>query len=189
MRRRVGIMLGFYVCWGVAYSAAAALAALRSPFDVASTLDAAIPYAPNAVWGYLLCYGFPLVPAMLAPRGAFAVYVRAAVLMSLSAFAVFLLAPVAMVRPELGSSAAEQALALIRVIDGPQNCLPSLHAGFAVLAALRCHAVGPRLAIVGWLVAVAICAGALLVKQHWVADIATGALLGLIAERVARRSS
>jgi membrane-associated phospholipid phosphatase len=76
-----------------------------------------------------------------------------------------------------------QLLQIVRRLDAPSNCFPSMHVSVATLTALHlvriCPATGPWIAAFPILVAVS----AVYVKQHFVSDLLPGALLGWLSFR------
>jgi membrane-associated phospholipid phosphatase len=171
-----------------AFQAIAAWARAHSvpaPWWMDTPLDRALPLVPAAVWAYVSWY-----PASLVLFFAGRQTLRRAYVSYLIAFAICLMCyaafPVAIGRPSLlgtdGLSAA--LLATLYANDLPVNLLPSLHAAVAtVLFRLRPASAAPGALVAVW--AAAVCVSCVLTKQHYVADVVAGALLGGAALRAA----
>ena len=78
----------------------------------------------------------------------------------------------------------EWALRTVARLDKPVNMMPSLHVGYAVLAAiwLRDHQLTWRLGALA--MAVLQIVASCLTKQHFIADVAAGAALAVISYRL-----
>ena len=150
----------------------------------ARDLDHAIPFVPAAVYVYALLYPLALLPLAVTGgrrrlRRTASAYLAA---MGVS-YAFFIAWPVHMtIRPEIPppDSRVEWCLALLYAIDRPSNCFPSLHVSTVLLAALSVRGVDETLAAVAMGLAVAVSASTLLVKQHWLVDVAGGAALAAV---------
>lgn len=158
--------------------------------DAARTLpltavDRAIPFVPEMIWVYLTVYFF-LIAAFLLPRpgsrNSEAVY--AFVTMTLVAAFVHALFPTAIERdlfplgPDV-DAASRASFELLRSMDTPASCLPSLHVASATLAALlHLHGSRSRSAVMSlWAVAIAV--STLFTKQHYLVDVVAGAVLAI----------
>ena len=154
-------------------------------------LDRWIAFNPDWVWAYQSVYLLMPLPAWLViERADLQRYVSGFIVMSVVGFAVFALYPVASPRPEAVPD--HVGYQLLRAYDGTLNCLPSLHAGLAVFAALfghaalaptlsRRHALIYRLATTAWLAAILY--ATLATKQHWAVDLPAGILLAWAVHR------
>ncbi|MBS3920508.1 MAG: phosphatase PAP2 family protein [Deltaproteobacteria bacterium] len=142
-------------------------------------MDRQIPFIPEFVWPYVLCYVFPFLPLFIVKdwhrfnRGLLSI-----ILANFSAFIVYLSIPISFPRPELAQSLPERLLPFIYGIDfhPGANKLPSLHVTFTWIVYLVCR--GQRLNRFGeaiiFLLAVVITLSALFVKQHIVLDVVAG---------------
>jgi membrane-associated phospholipid phosphatase len=93
-------------------------------------------------------------------------------------------------RPVLqGESPSISLLRLIYAIDKPFNGFPSLHVSSAVLLWLYLGQFGRRAGRIGLMVAVVTAVSTLLIKQHVLADVAGGALVGVTGALLAHRAS
>ena len=169
----------FYVVWIVVIELVGRFAATLPGIELTTALDRRIPLLPGFVWVYQLCYYFPLLPLIVATdwhrfnRGLLAIVVA-----NLPALAMYLIMPVHIARPELGTSFSERVLHFIYTTDyqPSANKLPSLHVVFAWLVYLMCRKQGlPRWGewAVGGL-AFFISLSTLFIKQHILYDVVSG---------------
>jgi hypothetical protein len=160
--------------------------------DIASTLDARLPFVAAMVWVYLWVFPAALLPLFVVRcRRLFRRTALAYVIAMLVSFACFAAYPVSSLRLRVSpgqldpSRLAEWVVSTVYRLDPPYNLFPSLHLSIAMLAACSVwQAKRPYGAIsfagVG-AVAVAVC----LVKQHFLVDAVAGILLaGLIASLI-----
>lgn len=147
-------------------------------FDVALGFESSIPFFPLFIFGYILVYlSVVLTYVVLRDAGDWRRAIVSFLLATTLAYAVFLLFPVRMtLRPDLaGLSGVSAAVTrFYYIIDLPFNCFPSLHVTYPTLATLvswRHHRVW-RLLFAAMALVVAI--SVVLVKQHYLADVAAG---------------
>lgn len=182
-----------YAAWLLAFYGVAFLASTLPSHDLTCDLDRRIPFVPAFVWPYELCYVFPFALLVL-PRDHHRTNraILAAILANVVAFAFYLFLPVAFPRVPLGEGLACAVLRLEHAGDpgAGANNLPSLHVAFAWFVFLACR--GGRLGRAGdalaLLVAAAITASTLLVKQHLVVDVVAGVALALAGWGAAGRA-
>lgn len=151
-----------------------------------TTLDWAIPFWPATGWLYAAQYGF-LLWAFFSLRGAATRlrFIGAGMTMQALAMLCFWLWPVRFPR-ELWPVPADtwpvhaQLADYWRTLDGPGNCLPSLHVANAVLCVAVFWWHGPARRWRFWALALGmLCAASTLTfKQHYAADVLAGLLLG-----------
>jgi membrane-associated phospholipid phosphatase len=157
----------------------------------ATALDDMIPFAPGWVWIYFLYFPMCFVPLGLkALWHDLLTFRRIAIgfaLQFITASLVFWLAPSQMLRPHVYAiDASTRALAWFYQIDPGFNVFPSLHVANATyVACLVTRFASRRSALAAWITVVLIAASTVLVKQHYVADIPFGMLLGLGSYHVA----
>jgi membrane-associated phospholipid phosphatase len=176
-------VLTYVSCMSIYY--AAGLAA-RSPHVVLATrLDDAIPFEPQAMAGYALAYVVPVSLLWVeVTEAGMRRLLRAVLLAYAIAAPFFIFMPIASADPRIeGTSWGERLLLWNRAADTTKNAFPSMHVGLAVLLALigwrRSRAWGTALGACAAVIAVS----TLLVKQHFLADIPAGALVAVIAFR------
>ncbi|UJR83378.1 phosphatase PAP2 family protein [Sandaracinus amylolyticus] len=188
-------MLTILVCYG------ASKIGTIAPYRLLplTALDLAIPYWPWTVWIYgtatwAVFLAWAIVPSRLEARRLW----TSIALASITCAAIFMVFPTTYPRtlyptPDDGSLTAIE-LADLREADTAANCVPSLHVALAALMALsgisfpfRTTRVRRALAVlcVAWATLVAL--ATLTVKQHYIVDVPSGALVGALAWWSARR--
>lgn len=146
--------------------------------------DRWLPFWELAVWAYLsLFLLMPIAPLMMHSRSELVRYGFGILAIELIASVVFALIPTFCPRPtSLPTGFVHEWLTKL---DQPLNAFPSLHVAFAAFSALCCCRVARELNCGFWLQSAAliwaglIALAALLTKQHRIADVLAGALLGL----------
>jgi membrane-associated phospholipid phosphatase len=168
-----------YAVWLAAFEAVGIYANTLPTRDLTSAADQGIPCVPEFVWAYGLCYVFPFLPLFLVRdwhrvnRALLAI-----ALASVTAFAVYLLLPIAFPRPVLGDSLSERLLAMEYAADFSPgaNKLPSLHVIFAWIICFVCYGQTAKryvdAVVIG--IAILISISTLFVKQHILLDVACG---------------
>jgi membrane-associated phospholipid phosphatase len=178
--------LSWWQAWAFGVGGTALLYALGSlrlfePHVLAeSGLDHLIGYHPDAVWIYISFFGMQALAFYAVPASHRSALTRAFLFCSGFSFVVFVLWPTTLHQPVI--SAPASGLGLVRFLDTPGNCLPSLHGALSVLSAAALSVRASRLraaAAVVW--ALAICWSAIATRQHLSIDLAAGAGLGGIA--------
>jgi membrane-associated phospholipid phosphatase len=158
---------------------------VRSTQLLDTAADRAIPFSVHAVWFYLPFYIGIFLIAVASTRDR-RLYDRALVSILLVAGIGAVghwLVPAAYPRPPVLPPYRDLSTAFlgwVQSIDPPGNVFPSLHVAFAVGLALilRVHrpAVGAVLLVMSALLAVS----TLLTKQHFIADVVAGLVLGIV---------
>lgn len=151
-------------------------------------IDEATPLAPIWVWPYTMVYLTALLPiCVVRDHATFRQMGLSYLVVMICSFNFFWLFPVRMtLRPESIPvvDLTTYTLMLIYHYDPPSNCFPSMHVSLAVLAALCCWRVDRVWGSLVGLGALAIAASTMLVKQHYVLDVAGGAVLGAVVYRL-----
>jgi membrane-associated phospholipid phosphatase len=179
-----------YLVWMGLYFAVNALTAGRSALQPLLPGEHLIPLVAAAYPFYASAYPLVVLPLFLCrTRRAYLRTQLACGLASLTAFAVYLAMPMPYPRPlHLTLDGFwGHLLAFEWSFDEPRNTFPSLHVAFGWLIYLALRNEAPRWR--PWLLflAVAISISTVLVKQHFIADVGSGALLAWVAWRVAGR--
>jgi len=181
-----------YGCWVGAYQLVGSFASTRPPSDLTTALDRALPFVPEAIWIYETCYLLPfLVVAVVPDARTLRVTLSATILANFLAFACFILFPVSFEQPPLGTSLSERMLAVERAFEFTPNAnnMPSLHVVISVLAWLGAKGGLEKLwSFLLLALVVAISLSTVLVKQHIVLDVVTGALLAVASYATAERA-
>ena len=180
LRRTLPLSLLFAILFFSVYSLAslAGSGRARPAFYFDWELD--LPFMPMAALIYLsVAFVLALAPFVLRTRREFVPFFVMLTAEVLIAGLIFLIVPV-----EQGFAERVSDVALFRIADTlnlEYNEIPSLHAAFAVTAALvfgrRCGLLGKSLF---WIWAAAVLVSALLMHEHHVLDLAAGAALGFV---------
>ena len=172
---------GFFVTgyFGVGLSRTA-----PSSVELATRLDARIPFIANSVWVYLWIFPTALIPLFLVKcqrlfrRTALSYAVAIGVSLGF-----FILLPITSTRLRVAETALDLshpshwAVSVVYQLDPPYNLFPSLHLTIAILAAFsawkakRLYGIAVFLGMV--LVGVSVCT----VKQHYLLDVLGGIAL------------
>jgi membrane-associated phospholipid phosphatase len=154
--------------------------------------EARVPFVPDAAAIYLTVLPLLMMaPFALRNVGAILPLVVALILETVVGFLGFMLLPVEASAFDRALPATDSALYnFANWLNLEGNYLPSLHVAFAVTATLaycaRTGAVGKTI-LITWTVAIAL--STLLIHQHYVLDVITGAALAWACWRFARRHS
>jgi membrane-associated phospholipid phosphatase len=147
-------------------------------------LDGLVPFWPGALGLYVSLWVYvPLAPALLETRRGLGAYVLAAAALSATGFAVFLLWPTTVPRPDAGAAPAA-SLAYLEAVDASGNAFPSLHVAFAVFSALwlgrllKGLGAGPAARALNWAWCAGIVFSTVAIRQHVVLDALAGGVLG-----------
>jgi hypothetical protein len=160
----------------------------RGPASVATTQtewDRLIPFQPAWLYVYFAPYAIAPVVLALMRRGTFGWFLKRALLILAISLLVFALIPTQTVRPPIddlsNGSTAEFYRSMIAIDDPPANAAPSLHVSLTCLLAIALLRDFPRAwpIIIGGVALVWL--ATLFTWQHHLIDVATGALLGLVA--------
>lgn len=191
MIAKVGVSLGMLVLFTTGFFGLDNLLCGRKFYDVSCALDRRVPLRPEWIWAYLLYY--PLCFAPLFFPGLLAdddLYLRAAAgfcIQFLAAWAIFYLYPTRITRVQVeGDSPCAQAVRGLYAVDSGCNIFPSLHVANTVyVACLAMHFLPASLSLFFFAAAVLVSVSTVLIKQHYLADIPAGTLLGVGAYALA----
>ncbi len=191
MIAKLGVSLGMLVLFTTGFFGLDNLLCGRKFYDVSCALDHRVPLRPEWIWAYLLYY--PLCFAPLFFPGLLAdddLYLRAAAgfcIQFLAAWAIFYLYPTRITRAQVeGDSPSAQAVRGLYSVDSGCNIFPSLHVANTVyVACLATHFLPAPLSLFFFAAAALVSVSTVLIKQHYLADIPAGILLGLGAYALA----
>jgi hypothetical protein len=184
----------YVIAWGVAafaffnYAWAGRVSLHALVFDLSTAADRAIPFLPWTVWIYLPFFAFVFHVGVWSISSR-AVFIRTGASLLL-AFAIgimwFLAVPAAYPRPTAihADGATLVLMQGLHRIDPPNNTFPSLHVAslFVVaLGALRDH---QRRGSMVLLLSVPPMLSILTTKQHFIADLVGGLVLGWVCHRL-----
>ena len=162
----------------------------RRALTLSSTLDRLIPLVPAWAYVYGAIYSVAVVPLFIV-RDARVLRRVALGFMAINLLAglVFLAFPTRMERPEWvglpAGSFTQWSMGLIYALDPPVNCLPSLHVANAFYVGSVARSFDRRVGRFMFALAFLIAFSTLLVKQHYLLDVVSGALLGCGIARLA----
>jgi membrane-associated phospholipid phosphatase len=168
---------------------AAAIPAQRA-LTLSSSVDRLIPLVPAWAYVYGAIYSVAVVPLFIV-RDARVLRRVALGFMAINLLAglVFLAYPTRMERPAwIGAPAGsftQWSMGLIYALDPPVNCFPSLHVANAFYVGSVARSFDRRVGRFMFALAFLIASSTLLVKQHYLLDVVSGALLGCGIARLA----
>lgn len=149
-----------------------------------------VPFSEGWLVPYCSMFAIMALPWFWLPAEQLRRFAATVIGMAAVAWTIFLVYPTACGRPDVGTE--DRLYGLLVVLDGPNNCLPCLHAALPVVAAWALagsggwwRGAGARWLLVAWvgLIAVAI----LGVRQHTGIDVVTGLMLGGVASLTWRK--
>jgi membrane-associated phospholipid phosphatase len=188
IRRVVGLAIVYSLVFDVLYGGASWLARyVPWRVHVDFPLEARIPFVPEAAWAYLSVLPMiALAPFVLRDLQSYSAMVRALILETVVGFVGFMLLPVEPSDFDKGLSAPQSgAYTFANWLNLEGNYLPSLHVAFAVTAMLAYWSRASgfwKSALSVW--TLAIVASTLLIHQHYILDVLTGAILAWACLRV-----
>lgn len=179
-----------WTIWGACYFGAAKI---TDPPN-ARTFDDAIlhqlPLLPSFTAIYLGVHVFSMIPYCVLPEPRILRrYLLGNMLIVLLSAIAWVTLPVRLDRPpfEAGDDFGSWLLTGVYRFDPTTNCFPSAHCAIAVYSAIGLRFASRRMFAWGVFSAVAICVSTVMTKQHYVADVAAGAVLAAIAAYAMRR--
>lgn len=173
--------IAFQLLYGIGSADFAARSLLH---DVALPIDARAPFWPLWSLAYVSIAPLLLTAALALRTPDRSLPFLAALMLQLAVGVLCFLAFPVRAMPVSDSALSGFEAAVFALADGINlegNMMPSLHVAFALSAA---WAAGPRLSVPlralvwGW--ALAVCASTWLIRQHWLLDIAGGAVLAAV---------
>ena len=173
----------FLLIWTVPYFLSNIINYGRGSYNLALSLDSVIPFIPFFVLFYVLYFPLVLLPFILFYKNLNLlkkiVYSNITIIVISHIF--FLIFPASILRPEIiGTSFIDLLINLIHTLDNPVNLFPSLHISMSLLSFLILFKFKRNLALYLSIFYVLSIISTLFVKQHYVLDVVTGLILGLI---------
>lgn len=149
---------------------------------VSTPLDALIPLVPATAWFYLPGYAALFVLAVLALERvrdfhAALLVVAGSTLVAVAAF-VGLGVPVPHRPPVTDAGLSEAMVRWLYTVDPAANAFPSLHVTNSVICAGIVRRLWPRMGPLVLALAVGVTLSTLTLRQHWLADVVAGGMLG-----------
>lgn len=184
--------VGCFALWAALYFIAGRTfdPARATTFD--DPILARAPLVPELTGIYLGVHPFGLLPFCVLPDATrVRRHVRGAIAIVAVSSLVWFAWPVMLPHPPVPTDATTFGAFLLRSLHGvdPEaNCFPSAHCAIAVYGAIGLGFSGSRsLFVWGIASAIAICVTTVLTRQHYVADVAAGAALALVAGALVHR--
>jgi membrane-associated phospholipid phosphatase len=157
-------------------------------------LDAAIPFVPQAIFVYVIVYPLALYPLFVVRSRALLRRTALAYgIVIVVAVGCFILFPVSASELRSGVGALDVTrfdtwgVRLLFTLDPPSNLFPSLHVAIAMLAGLAALRARTGYGAPALVVGGGIAAAAILVRQHFLVDVAAGMGLGFAAHALVIR--
>ena len=181
-------LLFFYLAFFPIYFGAGALAAHSGrATNLYFSWESDIPLIPWMIWAYFSVFPLFLLPLFHLSPQEIARLSRQSTLTILFAGFFFVLWPM---RRGFATSAVDgfyrTVFDLLGSVDTPHNLAPSLHVAFGALILLACaERTTPSWARLYFLLFAVLSTSTVLVHQHHVVDVVTGAALALLVRRMA----
>jgi len=169
-------------CFVFCYYGTQAIGPAGNSFSPAFKIDWRLPCIPAFAWVYAMGVVWPIVVIFRVSRDSIDRSLAAFMLLSVFAAVLFLLFPTD--GSALRSQCVPQgdlALLTLALVDRPVNMMPSLHAGYSVLAMLCLRGDQPMWRRGAIAMVVLQIFASCLTKQHFIADVAAGAALAVIS--------
>lgn len=169
---------------------------LNHPGDNVRTLvtplDERTPFIPAFAIPYVTWYPFLAATLIAIFRASYLAYMRTLLSVCLGlivCYAIYYGFQTTVPRPEVPSGGVlNRLVSAVYASDQPFNCFPSIHVLTSYLMIKGASVLGGGKRVAAALIAVAIIASTLFIKQHVVADVIAGVLLAEIAFRCAGRA-
>lgn len=176
---------------GLVYWTTQALAANRTLYDMTTALDRMIPFDPNWVLIYVACFAYWAVSyVLMARQDSWYPIMTGEVLAKLLCGVLFLLIPTTNVRPEITDSGfTSWLMGLIYRLDPPLDLFPSIHcmeSWICFRGMLGQKEIPKWYQVFAGIFTVLVCLSTLFTRQHVIADVIVGVLLGEICLDVSR---
>lgn len=149
--------------------------------------ERALPFIPEFEFIYALGYAIPVVAVFAIPDSRrFAQLVIGFILTLAIAYTTYLLFPVYLERPDLVPDSLATRMLALEYEDPSYNHFPSLHVAISVLAYLSSrHGLKRKWPFLALVLGVSI--STVFIKQHYLVDLAYGAVLAAVAWTIAGR--
>ena len=144
-------------------------------------LDHLIPFTPFFVLFYVIYYPFIVLPLFLNIRqkGHFFRTLGAMLFITISSFLMYLVFQTSMIRPDIViTNVFDKLVHFIYVMDKPLNLFPSLHVSLTTAAFLALRKIDQKKSWYFLSIALSIILSTVFIKQHVVADVVAGMILG-----------
>jgi len=119
---------------------------------------------------------------MYSEKYEFEAYIISFLTATIISYIIYLTLPTFVIRPEVHSQDNfSKAIVLLYQNDYPHNAAPSGHTFYTLISFLYIKLWNPKVQGISLAIALLIIASTLLTKQHYVLDVISGLILGLIA--------
>ncbi|HPQ70334.1 MAG TPA: phosphatase PAP2 family protein [bacterium] len=144
--------------------------------SLATKADEKIPFVQIFIFPYLALYSLFLMPFFLVrDKEFFRVFAWSYITVMMFCYLIFWNFPVTFQHPQIEVVDFKSwALSVLYGADPPVNCFPSMHAAMAMTAALTIYAINRLKGVFALFITFMIGISALLIKQHYIADILGG---------------
>lgn len=193
-RQHISVIAGISVVYGLVGFGVFMMTPADRYVDIRTWVDHLIPFQSIFAWPYLLYYvllGIPLVLAL--PSAEWRLLWKRLAFASLISALVFIAVPTRPPRLDevyVMSGFASWIVGWIYKIDPPANCFPSLHVLHSLVIAATYFQV-PKLRRWGkvfFVMAIAVAASTVFIKQHYAADVAAAFFLAPVVCALANLS-
>jgi membrane-associated phospholipid phosphatase len=180
-----------WAIWGTCYFGAAHITDPPNARTFDDSLLHRMPLLPAFTAVYLGVHVFSMVPYCALPESRILRrYLLGNMLIVLLSAIAWVTLPVRLDRPPFDTTSASFGSWLLHGVyrwDPTTNCFPSAHCAIAVYAAISLRSASRPLFAWGIFSAAAICLSTVMTKQHYVADVAGGAVLAALVAYAMRR--
>ena len=189
--RLIGV-LGCVALNSLVYWTTQALAAHRTLIDMTTALDRMIPFDPRWVLIYVSCFAYWAISYVcMARQDDWYPIMAGDMLAKLLCGVIFLLLPTTNVRPELtGTGFTTWLMGLIYRLDPPLDLFPSIHcmeSWICFRGMLGQKSIPKWYQVFAGIFTFLVCLSTLFTRQHVIADVIAGLLLGEICLGLSRR--
>ncbi len=173
------VMLFYIVGYFVITSAVSSLPS----HTLFSSWDRELPLRPGFIYVYLQVYFIVFLPVFLTDRiSLIRKFACAYMVTMICSYALFIIFPVVRPRPDVELVSFNSfCLSVLYRLDHPTGCFPSLHVAMATLASLCTFSVNRAFGIFSWIMTLLIALSTLFIKQHFAADVISGAFLACLS--------
>jgi membrane-associated phospholipid phosphatase len=180
-----------WIVWGALYFGAAHITEPPHARTFSDAVLDRLPLLPAFTSVYLGVHVFSMIPYCALPESRLLRrYLLGNMLIILVSAIAWVTLPVRLDRPPFDFDAPGFGTWLLRGVyrwDPTTNCFPSAHCAIAIYSAIALRFASTRLFVWGAFSAALICLSTILTKQHYVADVAGGAVLAALAAWAVKR--
>jgi membrane-associated phospholipid phosphatase len=170
------LALFLFGLWSFGYFVIGRLVGAENAYVLTTVADEALPFVPLFAYPYVALYPAFLLPFFVVrDREFFRICAWSYITVMVFCYLIFWNFPVAIQRPVVEPrDFTSWILYTVYRLDVPANCFPSMHAAMSLMAALTIYSVDRVRGVIVLFITLMIGASALLIKQHYIADILAG---------------